>query len=158
MADSLVAEASAKPTVTMTSQPWPTRLSRFGPKSFSLLDSTGISSTPSSSAAWVAPSKPSWLNDLSSKPPASETMHGWKSLAAASLPLSLVSSSGASPHAARVAAASSATRPLETTFLDFFTNASKFVHPGMGSAFRGNDACPCATRHADRYFWYQVET
>ena len=30
-ADSLVAAASAKPTVTMTSQPSPTRLSRLGP-------------------------------------------------------------------------------------------------------------------------------
>ena len=47
----------------------------------------------------------------------------------------VVSSSGASPHAARVAAASSATRPLETTFLVFNTNASKFVHPRVGSAF-----------------------
>ena len=64
-------------------------------------------------------------------------MQGWKSLAASlPLPLPVVSSSGASPHAARVAAASRATRPLETTFLDFFTNASKFVPPEWGR-FRG---------------------
>ena len=30
LADSLVAAASAKPTVTMTLQPWATRLSRLG--------------------------------------------------------------------------------------------------------------------------------
>ncbi len=61
-------------------------------------------------------------------------MQGWKSLAA-SLPLPLlpVSSSGASPHAARVAVASSATRPLVTTFLVFLTKASKIdVVPGVG--------------------------
>ncbi len=66
-------------------------------------------------------------------------MQGRKSLTAGVLgavaPL-VVSSSGASPHAARVAAASSDTRPLATTFLDFFTNASKFMNPGVGSAFR----------------------
>ena len=66
-----------------------------------------------------------------------------------SLPVS-VSSSGASPHAARVAAASSATRPLVTTFLVFNTNASKFMNPGVGSAFGRHDAAPRATRHADR--------
>src|SRR5687768_15213898 len=60
-------------------------------------------------------------------------MHGWKSLAASPLlSVPVVSSSGASPHAARVAAASSATRPLETTFLVFNTNASKFVTPDWG--------------------------
>ncbi len=64
----------------------------------------------------------------------------------------LVSSSGASPHAARVAAASRATRPLETTFLVFNTNASKFVHPGVGSAFREHDACRGAPRHEVRNF------
>ncbi|GAA5115379.1 hypothetical protein GCM10023339_22410 [Alloalcanivorax gelatiniphagus] len=68
-------------------------------------------------------------------------MHGVKSSTAGSAELLLslplvVSSSGASPHAARVAAAISATRPLETTFLDFFTNASKFVAPVWG-LFRG---------------------
>ena len=41
------------------------------------------------------------------------------------------------------------TRPLETTFLVFNTNASKFVHPGVGSAFRRHDARTYATRHAD---------
>ena len=52
----------------------------------------------------------------------------------ASVPVPLpVSSSGASPHAASVAVASSATRPPATTFLVFLTDASKITSaPGMG--------------------------
>jgi hypothetical protein len=60
-------------------------------------------------------------------------MHGKKSLAASvSVPLP-VSSSGASPHAARDAVAISATMPPVTTFLVFLTKASKITSsPGWG--------------------------
>ena len=72
------AEASAKPTVTMSVQPWSTRLVdvrrvvglRVG------LDGDRLDAELVGGAS--RPSKPSWLNDLSSKPPASETMQGRK--------------------------------------------------------------------------------
>ena len=69
-----VAGASRKPTVTMRSQPWVTMLLMFGAKSESLEDSASAFSIP---RFFSAASRPSWLDslkDLSSQPPASETM------------------------------------------------------------------------------------
>ena len=96
------------------------------------------------------PSKPSWLNDLSSKPPASETMQGRKSSAAGGLLRrcrlrSLLS--GASPQPARAAVASSATRPLATTFLDSSQMPPGSLNPGIepsgpAERCRANGACP----------------
>src|SRR5699024_9624576 len=70
--------------------------------------------TPNSPAAFWRPSKESWLNDLSLKPPASETTQGlkpstglivWTGVVALAAP----PSPGASAHAASASAATAAT-------------------------------------------------
>ncbi len=77
VADSRAAGARRKPTVMIVLQPWSTRLERFEAKSVSACDWTSIGFfEPSSAAAWSRPSLPSWLNDLSSNPPESDTMQG----------------------------------------------------------------------------------
>src|SRR6187431_817954 len=117
MAASPAAEASAKPTVMMSVQFWSTRLVMFGAKSASESDWTATYSTPSSSDAASRPSNPSWLNDLSSNPPASETMHGLKpSTAPPAAADSLVAGSGADPQPAR-ATSSPAAATTPTNFL-----------------------------------------
>jgi hypothetical protein len=56
-AASSVASLSRKPTVTMRPQPWSARLVRFGAKSVSEADSTGLASgRPRSPTALVRPS------------------------------------------------------------------------------------------------------
>ena len=85
-------------------------------------------STPSSSAALVRPSKPSWLNDLSSKPPASETMQGRKSRPRRSPPS--IGFLGRDPQPASSAAAPSMARPPSAAFLVVtFTVSSKDCAP-----------------------------
>ena len=96
------ADASAKPTVMMSVQFWSTRLVMFGAKSASESDWTVTYSTPSSSDAASRPSNPSWLNDLSSNPPASETMQGLKpSTAPPAAPVSVGVGFGCRPAAGK---------------------------------------------------------
>src|SRR5665647_710438 len=128
LAESFVAAASAKPTVTITLQPSETRLVRLGAKSLVLFDSTAFSVTPSSAAACLAPSYDNWLNDLSSKPPASDTMQGRNLLVALALPPALVPAVppavGAWPHAVSAVARTAVTQ-VATTLVRLFT---KLLH------------------------------
>src|SRR5215218_10697274 len=74
------------------------------------------------------PSKPSWLKDLSSKPPASETMQGRKSRASPPSPPS--DSSGADAQPASSTAAPKMARPPRAAFLVVnFTVSSKDCAP-----------------------------
>src|SRR6478672_788281 len=74
-----VASPSRKPTVVMELQPCLTSASMLSAYSESELDSTCAVWTPRSVLASVRPLSEVWLNDLSSKPPESETSHALKS-------------------------------------------------------------------------------
>src|SRR5690606_11009739 len=74
-----VASASRKPTVMMLLQPALTISLMLSSNSVCACDSISPSCTPSCSAASSRPSCEVWLNDLSSKPPSSETMQALKS-------------------------------------------------------------------------------
>src|SRR5215213_1947102 len=87
-----------------------------------------MGSTPSSSAASVMPSKPSWLKDLSSNPPASETMQGTKSEASPPLPSSVSSGADAQP-ASSTAAPNMARPPMAAFLIVTFTVSSKDCAP-----------------------------
>src|SRR6478735_1796381 len=125
----MVAAESAKPTVTMTLQPWSTRFVRLGAKSVSASDCTLIGSTPSSLAAFSRPSDPSWLNDLSSNPPESETMQGTKSEAAAPPDDSPPSSGAEAQPASRSAALSAASPPMAALRVVIVKMTSKIAGP-----------------------------
>src|ERR687889_1376640 len=74
-----VSSLSRKPTVTIMLQSASTIDWMFPAKSEALEDSTSPVSMPSSLAASVRPLYEVWLNDLSSKPPESDTMQALKS-------------------------------------------------------------------------------
>src|SRR5690606_7865875 len=62
-----------------------------------------------------------WLNDLSSKPPASETMHALKSIVSTGAGLSPVAvavgvSAGGAEHAAKAKAVTAASAPIRIVF------------------------------------------
>src|SRR5665647_481267 len=118
-----------------------TRLSMFGVKSVSAVDSTFTSVMPRSFLALSRPSAPDWLNDLSSKPPWSETMQPLK--LAAALPPDLVALvlSGALAHPA-IAMAAMAAR-LATRIILFTSDSCLLcaaqpvqVAPGPGRTHR----------------------
>src|SRR4051794_36828904 len=74
-----VASPSRKPTVVIELQPSLTIALMLSAYSASEFDSTSAVWTPNCSAAATRPSWPVWLNDLSSKPPESDTMQALKS-------------------------------------------------------------------------------
>src|SRR6218665_2371833 len=97
---------------------WLTRFVRFGAKSVTALERTATVLTPSGEAAATSPSSPSWLNDLSSNPPLSETMHGLTPATAALVAAAgFVADVGACPHAESKRGAVVSMTP---TVIDFF--------------------------------------
>src|SRR3712207_4179316 len=105
----------------------------FGMYADSSADSTWLGSTPSSSAPAVRPARPSSLNELSSKPPASDTMQGTKSLAAppvaSPVGSSPASGGGAAQPASSRALAPSVARPA-TVFREVILKMSSKMLPG----------------------------
>ena len=85
-----------------------------------------MGSTPSSAEASLRPSNPSWLNDLSSKPPASETMQGRKSLAA---PPPSVSSGAAAQPASTIALVPIRAMPLVMRLREVILKVSSKMLP-----------------------------
>jgi hypothetical protein len=79
LAAAAVASPRRKPTVVMMLQFSCTIALMLSGKSDGEFDSTSAVCTPSSSAARSMPSCEVWLNDLSLKPPESETMQALKS-------------------------------------------------------------------------------
>src|SRR6478752_3607612 len=115
LAAASVASPSRKPTVVIELQPCLTSALMLSAYSESEFDSTWAVWTPRSALASVRPLSEVWLNDLSSKPPESDTSHalksGWLSAGAELLVDSVgcellsVLSDGRLPQPARTSAA-----------------------------------------------------
>src|SRR6476646_8481858 len=114
LAAASVAAPSRKPTVVIELQPCLTSALMLSAYSESEFDSTWAVWTPRSAFASVRPLSEVWLNDLSSKPPESDTSHalksGWLSAGAALLVDSVgcelsALSDGRLPQPARTSAA-----------------------------------------------------
>ena len=127
LAAARVSSLSRKPTVTMMLQLASTIDWMFLAKSAAVWDSTSPVSMPNSVLASVRPLYEVWLNDLSSKPPESETMQALKPPPPHALALVLplgaadgVLVPGAWAQADRVRAAAPISAPARV--IDLFTN------------------------------------